>query len=278
MVNENHPLSRDQLVKALVLRDTYTTDDGAVGGTSLIDTYLIGSNDFITGKMVVISSGLANKETKVATSFNPTTGEVFFLAMSHQILHGINYKIVTIGVSNGDAQQSTLNAVKSQTDLLPADPASQSVVLGAIATRATQSDILTDATPFAGADIGLIKSQTDKLAGDPPVTGTANQAWFTGEADVVSIGAAGVKNKINDLSISIANLIGTIIRVRMYKLIAGIPTKFYDENFDATTDPPGLDLITGIVAIHDVLRVTLQSNNAADNSQHVDYDYMLEAQ
>jgi hypothetical protein len=271
MVNKSHPLSRDELVEALVVHEGYATDDGAVGRTSLIDANLIGQNDFITGKTVIISSGLANRESKVATSFTPTTGEVTFPAMSHQILTATSYKIITSGAAaaGGDALQATLLLVKSQTDLLPVDPASESGVVAAI---------LSDLTPFPGNDITLIKSQTDKLAGEAPVTGTANQMWASGEQDVVSIGSAGAKKKINDLSISIANLVGTIITVRMYRTIAGVPTKIYDENFNATTDPPGLPLITGIVAIHDVFRVTLQSNNAADDSQHVDFDYMLEAQ
>jgi hypothetical protein len=51
----------------------------------------------------------------------------------------------------------------------------------------------------------------------------------------------------------------------------------YEQRFDTTTDPPGLPIINGIWAIHGVLRVTLQSNNAADNGKAVDYDYMLEA-
>jgi hypothetical protein len=46
--------------------------------------------------------------------------------------------------------------------------------------------------------------------------------------------------------------------------------------FDATADPAGVPVINGTWGIHDVLRVTLQSNNAADNGKAVDYDCMLE--
>lgn len=98
-----------------------------------------------------------------------------------------------------------------------------------------------------------------------------------GEADVVSIGAAGIRNKIHDLTLSIHNLAGSQITVRLYKVVSGTERKIYEQNFNAGTDPPGLPVINGSWAIHGVLRVTLQSNDIADNGKAVQYDYMLEA-
>lgn len=151
-----------------------------------------------------------------------------------------------------------LSEIKAKTDTLPADPASQG--LTASADQATG-----------------IKTQTDKLAGAAPVTGSATQNWQTGEADVVSIGAAGTRNKVHDLSLNISNLVGTVITVRLYKKVNGVERKVYEQSFNATIDPPGLPVINGTWATHDVIRVTLQSNNAADNAKAVDYDYLLEA-
>jgi hypothetical protein len=125
--------------------------------------------------------------------------------------------------------------------------------------------------------LSQIKTQTDKLAGAAPVTGSANQDWQTAEADVVSIGEAGVSNKVQDLSLNISNLVGTLIIVRLYKNINGVERKLYEQSFNAATDPPGLPIINGTWATHDVIRVSLQSDNAADNGQAVDYDFMLEA-
>ncbi len=122
-----------------------------------------------------------------------------------------------------------------------------------------------------------IKSQTDKLAGAAPVTGSVMQNWQTAENDVVSIGAAANKNKVHDLSLNISNLVGTVITVRLYKKVNGVERKVYEQSFNAATDPPGLPVINGTWATHDVIRITLQSNNAADNGKAVDYDYMLEA-
>ncbi len=151
-----------------------------------------------------------------------------------------------------------LSELKATADRLPADPASQ--VLTASAAQATD-----------------IKGQTDKLAGAVPVTGSATHNWQTAEADVVSIGAGSTRNKVHDLSLNISNLVGTIITVRLYKKVNGVERKIYEQAFNAATDPPGLPVINGTWATHDIIRVTLQSNNAADNGKAVDYDYMLEA-
>jgi hypothetical protein len=94
---------------------------------------------------------------------------------------------------------------------------------------------------------------------------------------VVSIGEAGVSNKVQDLSLNISNLVGALIIVRLYKNINGVERKLYEQSFNAATDPPGLPIINGTWATHDVIRISLQSDNAADNGQAVDYDCLLEA-
>ena len=59
--------------------------------------------------------------------------------------------------------------------------------------------------------------------------------------------------------------------------VKGAERKVYQQSFNAVSDPPGLWLVNGTVGIHEALRVTLQSNDAADNGKAVDYDYLLEA-
>ena len=124
--------------------------------------------------------------------------------------------------------------------------------------------------------LSQIKDQTDKLAGLAPVAGSATQDWQTAEADVVSVGEAGVSNKIQDLSLNVSNLVGVLI-IRLYKNVNGVERKMYEQSFNAATEPPGLPIINGTWATHDVIRVSLQSDNAADNGQAVDYDCLLEA-
>jgi hypothetical protein len=121
------------------------------------------------------------------------------------------------------------------------------------------------------------KEIIEKLVGLAPVSGSAAGDWQAAESDVVFIGSSGTKYKLHSLLLSIHNLVGTAITVRLYLPVNGIERKVYEQVFDATTDPPGLWIVNGTVGIHEVLRVTLQSNDAADNGTAVDYDYMLEA-
>ena len=107
--------------------------------------------------------------------------------------------------------------------------------------------------------------------------GSTTADWQLSETNVVSIGTVGTSNKIHDLTLSIHNLVGSQITVRLHKAVNGTEQEVYEQNFDAATDPPGLPVINGSWAMHGILRVTLQSNDVADNGKTVDYDYMLEA-
>ena len=93
---------------------------------------------------------------------------------------------------------------------------------------------------------------------------------------MVTIGDHNVRHKVHSLVISIHNLVGTAVTARLYMLVNGVARKVYEQVFDAAADPPGLWIINGTLGIHEVLRVTLQSNEAADNGQAIDYDYMME--
>lgn len=138
----------------------------------------------------------------------------------------------------------------------------------------------TDNLPTIPADeatLADIKDQTDKLAGQAPGEGSTTANWNTAESDVVSIGAGDTSYKLHSLLLSIHNLVGTAITVRLYMQVNGTERKVYEQAFGATTDPAGLWIVNGTVGIHEMLRVTLQSNNAVDNGKAVDYDYMLEA-
>lgn len=115
-----------------------------------------------------------------------------------------------------------------------------------------------------------------KSEGMTPVSGSVANDWQTDEQDMLIIGAHSFKCKIQSMLISIHNLVGTIITVRLYMTVNGEERKVYEQSFDTSADPPGLWIINGTVGIHEALRVTLQSNNEDDNGQTIDYDYMLE--
>jgi len=122
-----------------------------------------------------------------------------------------------------------------------------------------------------------VTTLVNRSEGLAPVAGSVIQNWQTAESNVVTIGAASVRYKVHALLLSIHNLAGTTITIRLYLPVNGAERKVYEQSFNAATDPPGLWIINGTLGIHEALRVTLQSNDAADNGKSVDYDFMLEA-
>jgi hypothetical protein len=99
-----HPLSRDELVGTIAPYSGYATSDGAPAGTSIVDANLAGSNDFITGKTILIMSGPCIFETHTAGTFDPITGTIPFapgFGFSAQITAGTLYRVLTAGSGGG---------------------------------------------------------------------------------------------------------------------------------------------------------------------------------
>lgn len=133
--------------------------------------------------------------------------------------------------------------------------------------------------------ITAVTTQTDKLAGATPTVGTtAAMDLFAGVAtstetgaDLVTIGANNVKNKVLSLLIDSTTITAAaIITVRMYQQINGTERKVYSQQFLMGTDTVGLWIIQAAVGIHEALRVEVQSSNAADTNRTLGYDFMLE--
>lgn len=123
-----------------------------------------------------------------------------------------------------------------------------------------------------------IKTATDKQAGESPVTGTTVANWNAAEADIISIGTNDTKKKLHSLLVVIDDITaGSVITVRMYMQANGVEHKVYDQDYTKGTDQDGLWIVDGTVGIHEVLRVTAQSDTAADDTKNIRYDYMLEA-
>lgn len=138
-------------------------------------------------------------------------------------------------------------------------------------------EALKESLDAIGAKADNITGQTDKLAGQSPVSSSVTADWQSAEAELVTIGTPDTSYKLHSLLIAIHNLAGSSITVRIYMTVHENERKVYEQSFDAATDPLGLWIINGTVAIHEPLRVTIQSNNAVDNGKAVDYDYLVEA-
>lgn len=97
MENRAHALAREELIRVLTVYQGITTANGAVAGNTLEDSNLIGVNDFITDKTILIFFGNAINETKAATVFNPATGVITVApAFNAQIIIGTPFRILNI--------------------------------------------------------------------------------------------------------------------------------------------------------------------------------------
>ena len=97
MVQDRHySLAREEIIAALTAYTGVTTADGATPVfNTLIDVTLIGKNDFISGKTVLIGSGDALYEDQGAASFDDTTGSITVESpFSAQIKAGTIFRIL----------------------------------------------------------------------------------------------------------------------------------------------------------------------------------------
>ncbi len=126
-----------------------------------------------------------------------------------------------------------------------------------------------------------------RLRGEPPVSDSVTANWQSGTAtsgdtgaDLVSIGTASDRKKLNSLQVDISQLtVGATITIRLYELVNGVERKLYPPpgtTWVVGTDPDAIWVVDGTVEITGVLRVEVQSDNAGDNGKAIAYKYALE--
>jgi len=262
-------------LESLVVYWGETTALGAADGSTLICSDLTAKPNY-DGNIVVIKSGTCVGQGRVingATTGGTVTPDTAF---DGQIVASVKFAILAI--RTGSAQVTAIEAkLDNGTSGLAALKALIDAVEGKLDSGTSGLAALKALIDTVEAKGDAIQTRTDKLAGEAPGTGSATADWQAAEADVVSIGADDAKYKLHSLLLSIQNLVGTAVTVRLYMQVDGTEHNVYEQVLNATTDPPGLWIVNGTVGIHEVLRVTLQSNDAADNGKAVGYDYMLEA-
>lgn len=108
-----------------------TTSAGNVGGTTLIDTARTEGNDYWNNLSVLLLGGVCKGQVRRISDFDAATDTITVSpAFTAQIATSVKYEIIPTGSGT-----STL----------------------------VQADILSDATPFAGADISIIKADTQVI-------------------------------------------------------------------------------------------------------------------
>ena len=102
MTNKGHALARDELIRVLTAYSGVTTEDGNIGGTTLIDINLKDNPSIseyaIKEKTILIMSGDAIMEDKGAASFVNATGTITLqgTGFSTRIKAGTTFRILNI--------------------------------------------------------------------------------------------------------------------------------------------------------------------------------------
>ena len=173
MVSKAHALSREELIRTLTAYSGITTADGAADGSTLEDSNLIGRNDFVSEKTILILSGNAKDEDKGAASFAPLTGVITLqgTGFSDQILAGTIFRVLNISTTEVDVAAIAANLG----------------VMAAVATSDDMSDILT--TP-ALAKLRLILNRLSPDAFAATIQGASCTALDTMLAQLATYFAA----------------------------------------------------------------------------------------
>ena len=155
MVNKGHALSRDELIRVLTAYTGITTADGALDGTTLIDSTLIGRNDFVAEKVILIMGGDCKDEDKGAVSFNSGDGTITLqgTGFSAQIKKGTIYRILNI--SSVEIDVAAINS-KIGTNTDPS---------GTTTLFARLRQIVDDYLASASTGMAAIKAVVDALEG-----------------------------------------------------------------------------------------------------------------
>jgi len=108
--NSHNALDRDVILRALSCFFGVTTADGNVGGTTLICNALIGLNDFLTNKAIIIQSGNKIFQDSGVTGFNNVTGAITVSpAFSSQVTEGTAFYV--LNGASASAVMTLLNAI-----------------------------------------------------------------------------------------------------------------------------------------------------------------------
>ncbi len=272
MSSLSYALARAALIRVLTAYSGITTSDGAVGGGTLVDSNLIGRNDFISEKAVLIMSGDAKDEDKGAASFNNVTGAIALqgTGFSAQIKAGTIFRILNI--SSVEIDVANINT-KIGTN---ADAAGTTTLFAWLAKLfAADSDVeakLDHATHGLAALKALIDAVEGKLDTQKGATGIFYEqadtavnitATNAGETNVFYLSAASTRYIVRSLRLKCADPGANTVTVRLYKLVNDGLTEVDSFDIDAANfgtyhslmDMFGLPHLAG-----DELKVTVRAS------------------
>ena len=221
MAGEGYALAREELIRTLTAYSGITTADGASDYTSLIDNALIGKNDFLTGKSILIMSGVAKYETTGISAFNSTTGEITFAtALSAQIVAGCSFRVL-------NTLPESVHITSGQILIMGYDYESgewrkvRVTGSGEIAIAVTVADIVT--AKISGEQIRL--EGYDYESGEwrkVRVTGSGEIAIAVTVADIVTAKISGQSVVVTSGQVDVSILSGQAIKISGETIIAKV--------------------------------------------------------
>jgi len=275
MADRHIALAREEIIEALTSWTGITSADGATpGNNTLIDSLLIGRNDFITGKTILIGGGFnTSYEDKGASSFDPLTGMITVsAAFSAQIKAGTIYRVLNLSSASGIS--ALLNAIKAKTDLIPADIGTQlDTNIPAIKAR-TDNLPATPANEATVNAVGVlataIKAVTDSLVTDiAQATGTFSFDESSAAEQTAFSVAVVARAKVGSIWLDLNNLtMNCTIRIK-HKIDGTTYRTFSTHSFVFATDDKGV-LLEGFTAYRD-FQVTMQCGGGGVAGKNVPY-------
>lgn len=153
----------------------------------------------------------------------------------------------------------------------------------AITAYATATGTFTTAAYTAPVAIG-----DEILIFFPMITGGATTIavgnvvgnWQAAETDLVTIGGNDIQNRYHSIIVDINALAGNIT-IRIYTQVNGVERRIFPVpaalTFSVAGDAPAIPVLNASWPYHEAFRITIQSDNAADNGAAVGYDCFYEA-
>lgn len=268
MPNLHHALDRDAILRALSSFYGITTADGTP--TTLFCSALIGSNDFITDKSILLQSGLAIFEDSGATGFVAGTGRITVSpAFSSPVLAGTGFYV--LNASSAAAAIVLINLILTRIG----DPSAHT--LTSLTTKwgdiARSLDLIVgarwDVVGDLGTDIAAIIAYVDLI--DDVTNGlVAIKAEVEGLAGAAMRGTDGAALAVSWTDV-LATALGNYTATRaayLDNLIGTVTTGSYNlPNDNAEHDVPGLTFAPA----NQIIDIELFMNNLAQTNTVREY-------
>jgi len=242
-----------------VLYKGITTSDGIGGGTTLIDSALIGVNDFVTDTIIIIQSGDCRREVRDISSFTNGTGTITVVtAFSAQIVSGVTFAIVArmssdVEVAELQADIGDFSARANDNSLLDV------IGLPDVAGKDLYTCLVTDRLDNATYGLSAIETLVDDLE-TRSITNVSMMEFWGNVDDIITLTTATANVDLPNITIADIPANTTIVRVIGLIRIRAINNTSASTNAINGAAVINVKKSTGAWATDDVLLINIPDN------------------